>query len=44
VELTADPALDCLIDTQVSFSEAAAKMPEILAKDATNLTTLITYD
>lgn len=44
IELTADPALDCLIDSRVPFSEAAAKMPEILAKDATNLTTLITYE
>ena len=44
VELTADPALDCLIDVRIPFCEAAAKMPEILAKDATNRTTLITYD
>ena len=44
IELTADSALDCLIDNRVAFADAAAKMPEILAKDATNLTTLITYD
>ena len=44
IELTADPCLDCLIDNRVAFADAAKKMPEILAKDATNLTTLITYE
>ena len=44
IELTADPALDCLIDQRIAFADAPARMPEILAKDARNLTTLITYD
>lgn len=44
VELTAAPALDCLIDDQIAFADAPAEMPRILSRDGRNLTTLITYD
>ncbi|MEM7271367.1 MAG: zinc-binding alcohol dehydrogenase [Pseudomonadota bacterium] len=44
VELTAAAELDCLIDNRVAFRDAPVWMGEILSPDATNLTTLITYD
>ena len=44
IELTADPALDCLIDNHVDFKDAPAQMPSILGREATNLSTLITYE
>ena len=44
LELTADPALDCLIDDTVPFNDAPSEMPRILSRDASNFTTLITYD